>query len=124
MYKDVVKNIEVFKIKYPKTVVPSPSDTDYELGFIRRYFVRKSNDINGHVFEVSTDTYSEYLEDPFWTSGTLKWRIRGPVQETYKDNGEINDVGVRNSNKAAINILASTLKNIGLYLPNLLQFHK
>jgi hypothetical protein len=124
MYKDVAKNIEIFKIKYPKTIVPSPSDTDYSSGFIRRYFVRKSNDMNGHIFEIDKDTYSEYLNNPFWIVGDLKWRIRGPIQETYKDNGEIDDIGVRNSNKASINIIASTLKNVGLYLPNLLQFHK
>jgi hypothetical protein len=39
-------------------------------------------------------------------------------------DGEVNDIGVRNSNKATISIAASKIKNIGLYLPNLLQFYK
>lgn len=124
MYKDIVKNIEIFTIQYPKTIVPTPTNEDYELGFIRRYFVRKANDLNGHIFEVDKETHSDYMKNPFWISGNLKWRIKGPIEAIYKDNGEMEDMGVRNSNKAAINILSSTLKNVGLYLPNLLQFHK
>ena len=37
MYKDIAKNIEIFKIEYPKTIVPNPTTNDYDLGFIRRY---------------------------------------------------------------------------------------
>lgn len=124
MYKDVARDLNTYKIKYPKTIVPTPSDLDYSSGFMRRYFIRKRNDENGHIFEISKDTYSEYEDNPFWKTETLKWRIRGPIDPTYKDNGEIDDVGVTNSNKAAIALAQSSLKNIGLYLPNLKQFWK
>jgi hypothetical protein len=124
MYKDVARDLNTYKIKYPKTIVPIPSDLDYSSGFMRRYFIRKRNDENGHIFEISKDTYSEYEDNPFWKTETLKWRIRGPIEPTYKDNGEIDDVGVTNSNKAAIALAQSSLKNIGLYLPNLKQFWK
>jgi hypothetical protein len=124
MYKDVARNLDTYKIEYPKTIVPTPTDLDYSLGFIRRYFVRKRNDENGHIFEISKDSYTEYEESPFWKTDTLKWRIRGPISPTYKDNGEVDDVGVINSNKAAIALVQNNLKNIGLYLPNLKQFWK
>lgn len=124
MYKDVAKDLNTFKIEYPKTVVPSPTNSDYSSGFIRRYFVRKRNDDNGHIFEISKDVYSEYENNPFWKTETIKWRIRGPLGPTYKDDGEIDDVGVINSNKAAIGLAQPNLKNIGLYLPNLKQFWK
>jgi hypothetical protein len=54
----------------------------------------------------------------------MKWRISGPFEPTYKKNGEVEDRGIRNSNAAAIARASSTLKNIGLYLPNLLQFYR
>jgi len=124
MYKDVAKNIDVFKIEYPDTIVPIPNSQDYENGFIRRYFIRQSNDINGHIFEISNDLYSNYLQNPFWIVEQVKWRITGTIETTYKDNGEINDVGVKSSNTAALNIASIKLKNIKLYFPNLLQFYK
>ena len=124
MYKDVAKNIEQFTIKFPKTIVPNPTKNDYSNGFIQRYFVQKANDINGHVYEVDEVVYSKHIENPFWITTNLYWRITGPIDITYKMNGEVNDIGVRNSNKATISIAASKIKNIGLYLPNLLQFYK
>jgi hypothetical protein len=124
MYKDVVKNSKLFEIKYPDTIVPTPSESDYKLGFIRRYFTQKAVDVSGHVYEISESTYSDYVTNPFWISTDMKWRISGPIEPTYKDNGEIDDRGIRYSNKAAINGAASKLKNIGLYLPNLVQFYK
>ena len=124
MYKDIAKNIEAFNIEFPKTIVPKPTENDYNLGFIRRYFIRKINDENGFIFEIDENEYQKYLTNPFFESTTIKWRISGPTQIKYKDNGEIDDRGVVFSNKAALGIASQKLKNIGLYLPNLLQFYK
>lgn len=124
MYKDLLKEKELFNLNLPNTIVPTPTTEDYLLGYIRRYFIKKVNDPNGFIYEVSSDVYSEYIENSFWVAESIKWRISGPIEETYKDNGEVEDRGVRSSNKGAIGRASAKLKNIGLYLPNLLQFHK
>ena len=124
MYKKVANNIDLFIVNTPNTIVPTPTDEDYYIGFVRRYFVRKANDINGFTYEIDKDEYADYIDNPFWTTADIKWRISGPLNPTYKENGEEDDRGVINSNKAAIGIAASKIKNIGLYLPNILQFYK
>ena len=124
MYKDLLKEGELFNLQLPITIVPIPTQEDYILGYIRRFFIKKVNDSNGHIYEVSSNVYGEYVENAFWAAENIKWRIAGPIETTYKDNGEIEDRGVRSSNKAAIGRVSAKLKNIGLYLPNLLQFHK
>jgi hypothetical protein len=124
MYKDIAQNLEFFEIKYPETIVPAPNESDYGVGFIRRYFTRKTNDPNGHIFEINDKSYSEYTKSPFWVTVDIKWRIKGPLEVTYNKRGEVEDKGVRNSNAAAISGAAMTMKNIGLYLPNLLQFYQ
>lgn len=115
---------EIFDLNSPKTIIPNPTENDYDLGFLIRYFVRKANDENGFIFEVDENQYTKYLENPFWIGAELKWRISGPLNIVYKENGEIEDLGVRNSNKTSIGFTSKTLQNIGLYLPNLLQFYK
>ena len=122
MYKKVANNIDLFIVNTPNTIVPNPTEEDYYIGFVRRYFVRKANDVNGFTYEIAKDEYAEYIDNPFWTTTDIKWRISGPLNPTYKENGEEDDRGVMNSNKAAIGIAASKIKNIGLYLPNILQF--
>jgi hypothetical protein len=124
MYKDIINNIEQFNIQIPNTIVPNPTQDDYYLGFIRRYFTQKVNDTFGHIFEIDEEIYNEYSNSPFWKCVELKWRITGPIDMIYKKEGGIEDMGVRNSNQSAIGMASTTLKNIGLYLPNILQFHK
>jgi hypothetical protein len=124
MYKDLIKGRELYSLDFPKTIVPSPNDIDYENGFINRYFTQRVNDSNSFVFEINLEEYNSLLENPYWTSGEMRWRITGPTSSVYSNNGTITDIGVVSSNTASISILSSKIKNIGLYLPNLLQFHK
>jgi len=124
MYKDIVKNIENFTLQIPKTVIPIPTEFDYDNGFIRRYFIQKTNDSNGFVFEVSEEVHDELRDNPFWKVADLKWRITGPKETVYNQKGELSDIGVEITNKQIINLTSKTIRNISLYLPNLLQFHK
>jgi hypothetical protein len=124
MYKDIVNNLELFKIEIPKTIVPVPSENDYELGFIRRYFAQKSNDPMAHIYEIDENVYSELQNSPFWKVSDMKWRIRGPLDNVYDANGNLSDMSVQSSNTASIRLVGNKLNNIALYLPNLLQFHK
>jgi hypothetical protein len=124
MYSKVANNLNLFKIDVPNTIVPSPSDVDYQLGFIRRYFCQKANDSHSYIFEIDEDEFRKLEESPFWKVSDMKWRISGPIQRTYKDDGNVNDIGVTESNRAAINLTSLKIKNISLYLPNLLQFYK
>lgn len=124
MYKDVAGNLNKFDLSYPKTNVPKPSESDYQIGFIRRFFLKKANDSTGHIFEVDRDVFNEYIKNPFWVGDTVKWRISGPLQPVYDKDGKLQDKGISESNKAGIALAFGTLKNLNLYLPNLLQFYK
>jgi hypothetical protein len=124
MYKDIATNISKFKIELPQTIVPIPTETDYQFGFIRRYFCQKVSDRNGFVFEISSEVYNELKSSPFWKVSDLKWRISGPILATYQSTGEVDDMGVRASNQSSLRNVGSVITNIALYLPNLLQFHR
>lgn len=123
MYKDIAKDLNKFIIQIPDTLVPVPTENDYGLGFIRRYFVQRTNDTDAFVFEVSKDVYEKLKINAFWKTLDMKWRIAGPMDAIYDSNGGVTDMGVKASNKATIGIASTTIKNISLYLPNLLQFY-
>jgi len=98
--------------------------TKYETGFMNRYFCQRVNDKSGFVFEVSFDTFNQLKDNPYWKTAIMRWRLAGPIDPVYNDLGNLIDIGVKQSNKNSISITAGTLKNIGLYLPNILQFRK
>lgn len=124
MYSDLKNISQFYSLHIPKTYVPSPDSDDYLNGFITRYFVQKSNDKSGFVFELEKDIFIDLVKNPYWATTQMRWRISGPLDAVYDDSGKIYDMGVRASNKASILLASETIKNVGLYLPNILQFYK
>jgi hypothetical protein len=124
MYSDLVKNKTFYSLEIPKTIVPIPTSNDYESSFIERYFIQKANDIHGFVYEIDINEFTRIKSNPYWLSVVISWRISGPLDSVYNNNGMLIDKGVINSNKATLATASAKLKNIGLYLPNVLQFHK
>lgn len=124
MYKNLIKNKTIYSLSIPKTIVPSPTDVDYSNGIIDRYFAQKVNDSNGFVYEIELNTYNELKLNPYWIVEIVKWRITGPLESVYDDSGKLVDKGVKNSNIGSISFGQQTIKNLNLYLINILQFYK
>jgi len=106
------------------TYIPSPTDIDYRRGFIKRYFVQKTNDKGSPIYEISKRDINKYKTNPLYTSVDLRWRIKGPKETQYDDEGNVSDKAVSESNRVAIRLVADKIPNLKLYLPNLLQFYK
>ena len=76
------------------------------------------------MYEISLNTFEKLNENPNWNVEIVRWRISGPINAVYNEKGDITDKGIIDSNKASLFIASTTLKNIGLYLPNVTQFYK
>ena len=124
MYKDLIKNKQIYSLNIPKTIVPSPTENDYSNGIIDRYFAQRVNDSNGFVYEIDLNTYNELKLNPYWVVEIVKWRISGPLDVIYDNNGKLIDKGIKNSNIASIAFGQKNIKNLNLYLMNNLQFYK
>jgi hypothetical protein len=111
-YNRLNKNLDLFNIPEIISYIPTPQSNDYERGFIKRYFIQKSNDENSYVYEVSADTYSDFNANPFYKAQYLKWRLSGTSEE------------VSQSNYKAVKLASHKIKGLLLYLPNYLQFYK
>ena len=92
--------------------IPTPIDVDYKRGYIIRYFLQKSNDRNGLIFEIKKESISKFSDNPFYKIVGLDWRLTGDRDE------------VKKSNSISIRIASEIIPKLQLYLPNLLQFHK
>jgi hypothetical protein len=124
MYKDLIKNKTIYSLSIPKTIVPSPTENDYSNGMFDRYFAQRANDSNGFVYEIDLNTYNELKLNPYWLVEIVKWRLSGPLDIVYDENGKVTDKGVRNSNNASISFGQNNIKNLNLYLINIFQFYK
>jgi hypothetical protein len=99
---------------FPKiiTYVPNPTEDDYSRRSITRFFVQKANDTNAPIYEVEATVFSSLSQNPTLNSVSLLWKIKGDAVKTA------------DANSKSLKLTSDRLKNIGLYLPNKLQFHK
>ncbi len=92
--------------------IPNPSENDYSVGYIERYFVQKTNDINNFIYEVSGQFKQQVMSNPLYTIIKIKWKIVGKPQE------------IMDANKNSIEYVSENMPKLKIYLPNLLQFAK
>ena len=104
--------------------IPTPSERDYTNGYITRYFTQIANDSNSAIYEINATTFTRLQTNPMYVSISLKWRITGPKETTYREDGQLLDMNVSESNRRAILLHYDKIPNLKLYLPNLLQFYK
>jgi hypothetical protein len=123
-YKQVVKGGYQFNAPKFKTTVPKPTEDDYSVGFIYRYFAQKTNDISSPIFEIDIKNFRKLNSNPYYVVTSIKWKISGNLQPIYDDMGNIKYKSVADSNRLSIRTVERDIKNLKLYLPNLLQFHK
>ena len=121
-YNEIIKTPIIEK--EIKAYLPQLTDKDYQRGYVRRYFLQKTNDKGSPIFELSQSKKGQFLSNPLYTVVDIKWRIRGPREVVYGDNGLIRDKSVSGSNAIAIKLVSHLIPNLKLYLPNLIQFYK
>lgn len=107
-----------FNIKNPVPYLPSPTDYDYEVGFIDRYFVQKINDYT--IIETSPRDY-ESVNSKFFNKATINWQIRGVQKNTYNGNILV-EYGVGEYNKRQILKSVKKIPGIQNVLLNYFQY--
>jgi hypothetical protein len=111
-YAVIQKDFGLIKTPKISAFFPEPSDNDYTIGYIFRNFVQKVNDSNSSIFEIDDKRINDLSTSDFYSVVTIRWRLTGTPQE------------IMDSNKNSIKLVSDNMKNLKLYLPNLLQFAK
>ena len=75
------------KTKYPDKFSPNPTEGDYRIGVIYRYFARKANNLNGELFEVSEEDFKN--RNNLFSYFQIKWRISGKKLDVIQQNKRI-----------------------------------
>lgn len=111
-YNKVANIGSEFREKRISPHIPTPTDLDYERGYIVRYFIQKANDSQSRITEVDYIGYSKFVENAFYSTVSLDWKIKGTDEQ------------IRECNFKSIKTGIDKIPLIQSYLPNLLQFKK
>jgi hypothetical protein len=86
-YKDLAS---LTRTPYPKTTPAKPTDSDYRIGKIRRYFTQIANDKSKPIFEISQKDFN--TQNSLYRYTDFLWRISGTREEVTIDNQRTIDV--------------------------------
>jgi hypothetical protein len=111
-YNQVSNTGTIFDEKRISPHIPSPTDLDYDRGYIVRYFIQKANDTKARIIEVDYIAYKKFIGDAFYTAISLDWKIKGTDEE------------IKECNFKSIKTAVPSIPLIQSYLPNLVQFKK
>jgi hypothetical protein len=111
-YNKVANIGSEFREKRISPYIPTPTDLDYQRGYIVRYFIQKANDTQSRITEVDYIGYSKFVENAFYSTVSLDWKIKGTDEEIKECNFKSIKTGV------------DKIPLIQSYLPNLVQFRK
>lgn len=90
-----------------------PTDVDYNIGFIYRYFTRKRNDNFGIITEISKQTHDNLSTNSFYLTLSMRWKISGG-----------NKFEIEQANQRSISYAQETMSNIDTYVRNLTKFYR
>ena len=80
-YKDLAS---LTRTPYPKTTPAKPTESDYEIGEITRYFTQVANDETKPIFEISAKDFGN--QNSLYRYTDFLWRISGTKEEVARDN--------------------------------------
>ena len=89
---DTLVNINVKNFGTPQQYYPRPSKQDYDQGYVTRYFIRKSNNVDARIIEIDVKQWNLIGTqiDPFLYSKTsFPWKLTGNQSDVEQTNGKI-----------------------------------
>jgi hypothetical protein len=101
-----------------------PTQDDFNRGYFNRYIISLKSSQSPYIIEVNEDKYNELIQsidNYYYNSVVMLWKLVGPVQDIYRDNIRI-ESGVRDTNLRSITEASKVIKDISILLTNPLQY--
>lgn len=107
----------------PQSYFPVLTDKDYDVGYITRYFSKRSGGNAKDIKELSAKGYSDISSNVLYISTSLTWKITGPLHDQIIDLSTT-IYGVWDTNARTVASAEFKFSGITVYLSNFQQFYK
>lgn len=121
--------ITVDELLEPSQYYPKPTEEDYKIGKITRYFAKQRKIGTFKIIEIDKNTYTDLDNEggiynyPGWKIISLLWQISGPLHDE-RPNGQIVRAGIIDTNQRIVEMKDKVFYGIKQYLTDYKQFAK
>lgn len=123
---DDIKRVTITVSRTPVPRIITPTQLDYQRGYMTRYFAKKINETL--IIEINFNDFNEVgsengLDSNIWKVFSLKWKISGKLVDELDSNGNVVNYGVLDTNQRTINAYERDYRGIRGYLSNPQEFY-
>jgi hypothetical protein len=83
------KTIKKIDFYIPKSGITEPKDSDYQRGYMYRYFYQQSNNKKAQVREIVEKEYNNIKNNYLYRVLKIKWKIIGDAQTSTNINNKV-----------------------------------
>ena len=111
----------------PKPIIIKPTDLDYELGYIDRFFVEKSINVEKYPTEIDNLQYQKYnttqnINGGLYLIVILKWKLTGSLRDRRDTKGNLIERGIYEHNALEVEKGARQIPNLSYIIKNYIEF--
>jgi len=111
----------------PKPIIIKPMDIDYDLGYIDRFFVEKSINVEKYPTEIDNKQYQKYntaknINGGLYLVVILKWKLTGPLRDRRDGKGNLIERGIYEHNALEVEKGSRQIPNISYLIKNYIEF--
>lgn len=102
------------------TFFPSPTESDYERGYFKRYFAKKVSG-PGYIFEISKTNWTKIQDGEIeetvlgYETADILWQLTGPLKDTRVSQYQVKG-GVFDTNKRVTEAESKTFRGLVEYI--------
>lgn len=121
--------LEISSFEEPKPYIVKPSEKDYLLGKITRYFAKERKVRIFKIIEIDKDTFIDINNQegvynyPGWDVISMFWQISGPKNNEIV-GGNVVKAGIIDTNKRIVSMKNKKFIGLDKYITNFLQYSK
>jgi hypothetical protein len=111
----------------PNPIIIKPMDIDYDLGYIDRFFVEKSINVEKYPTEIDNKQYQKYntaknINGGLYLVVILRWKLTGPLRDRRDGKGNLIERGIYEHNALEVERGARQIPNISYIIKNYIEF--
>jgi len=111
----------------PNPIIIEPTDLDYDLGYIDRFFVEKSINVEKYPTEIDNKQYQKYntaenINGGLYLVVILKWKLTGSLRDRRDAKGNLIERGIYEHNALEVEKGSRQIPNLNYIIKNYIEF--
>lgn len=111
----------------PKPIIIKPTELDYQIGYVDRFFVEKAINVEKYPTEIDNLQYQKYnttqnINGGLYLLVILRWKLTGPLRDRRDAKGNLIERGIYEHNALEVERGSRQIPNLNYIIKNYIEF--